>query len=689
MKRCSSEALEPSCTRAHAYGQADDRFTSSHSRATMNDLCISDAQIQELKKAIRATISASPAISSLVNDQFRASNGRDVSVILDQIQNQGLLAKMVEQALGPSSQFPPAMQPTSTAPGRRYVKVQILAGKAFTDYLSCEIEEESLSLECELFGQRFRSTKALPAVDVPFKGESFIELPMLKRGNGGSEALQLLSIRQPMHLLLISTNSKTNRKHVVAIGNAEWRSVLIRSGSVTISVQLTTGPSGLSAGLPCAPAGIVLLQLSITPALFPTVGVSALPQHLDAALLVSQQKTENARDAESMGRFLSQARVWYARYLSSGPSEFKSRPVKVIARCEDGIQYPVCCFLAHLRLGRQLPSPRHAARFVSLLRKREDDEEERRLLLPGLTGGSLAFGSETSSCWCLLHTTLSSGSASKEEAAVLLCGLLLGFGLDAWCVVGRLKSGLGHVWVVTRGAMAAPTFWEPLTGKTYTLDHDYSPQSWPYHSIGSVFNDHCIAANLQPSHEPSQGMGSFLFEDPRAWSVLDVNKADVPGPSWVPLQLRASLSDPERKMEQQMEAGVKERLSKHRKQPIKWDLSLEHLMMQALDVYETEAVQEESCSSSLELFQQSIRRSVPSGWQFQAYPIHTKTGTNVEEALHSLLAEKLINEILAIEASQEEYAFALRLNHYPEGLISCWMMMGVRFERGRGSQSLN
>ena len=498
---------------------------------------------------------------------------------------------------------------------------------------------------------------------------------MLSKGNGGSEALQLLSIRQPMHLLVIQTNAASAKRRVVAIGNAEWRAVLVRSGSVTISVQLATGPAGLSAGLPSAPSGVIVLKLSITPNLFPALGTSTLPQHLDGALLASQQKAENARDAESMGRFLSEARNWYARYLSLSPpgtQGFKSRPIKVLARCEDGVQYPVCSYIAPLRLGRFLPSPRSAARFVSLLHRREEEEEAHSLSLTGL-----GFGvGESSSCWCLLHTILSTGCASKEEAALLLCGLLLGFGLDAWCVIGRLKNGVGHTWVMTRGPMAEVRFWEPASGQTYGIE---DAQSWPYQSIGCVFNDRCVAANLQSS---SIGSESYLIEDPRAWSIFEVLRSDVPGPSWVPLTLTAPLSDSDRRIEQEIEREVKELLLQHRKEVgIKWDSSLDHLLMQALESYEIEATQEQQISS--ELFQQSIRRSVPSGWQFQAFPVHVRNVDSAQRAVESLLEEKAVLDILSISGCREEFALSMRIFQYPEGLNSCWLMLAVRFERRR------
>lgn len=57
----------------------------------------------------------------------------------------------------------------------------------------------------------------------------------------------------------------------------------------------------------------------------------------------------------------------------------------------------------------------------------------------------------------------------QEEAALLLCGLLLGFGLDAWVMLGRLRTGVGHTWVLTRGPLATPCFWEPATGGAYKI----------------------------------------------------------------------------------------------------------------------------------------------------------------------------------------------------------------------------
>ena len=58
---------------------------------------------------------------------------------------------------------------------------------------------------------------------------------------------------------------------------------------------------------------------------------------------------------------------------------------------------------------------------------------------------------DSQEAWCHPHTVLTRGAGAKEEHALLLCALLLGFGLDAYVAVGK-DAGAGAAWVVTRGA---------------------------------------------------------------------------------------------------------------------------------------------------------------------------------------------------------------------------------------------
>lgn len=195
--------------------------------------------------------------------------------------------------------------------------------------------------------------------------------------------------------------------------------------------------------------------------------------------------------------------------------------------------------------------------------------------------------------WPDLHTFLSAGAgacvhvrtrgrptdcrnaADVECHAVLLCSLLLGFGLDAYVCVGCLAvegEGAGvrggpldviggptsrdHVWVMTRStegacwlalcdsaavrhcmARAAPagnvTFWEPLTGQRHPLGalcpyervravpqrpRLCAPLTPACPQIGCVFNHRRFLANVQGSEAVADC--DFALEDGALWKAV-------------------------------------------------------------------------------------------------------------------------------------------------------------------------
>lgn len=91
-----------------------------------------------------------------------------------------------------------------------------------------------------------------------------------------------------------------------------------------------------------------------------------------------------------------------------------------------------------------------------------------------------------------MHTFLTKGYGDVEDHAVLLAGLLLGFGLDAYVCIG--SSGEGpHAWVITLGERI--TFWETINGQR--LLHDDPRIHRYYRKIGCVFNHKHFYANIQ------------------------------------------------------------------------------------------------------------------------------------------------------------------------------------------------
>jgi len=60
-------------------------------------------------------------------------------------------------------------------------------------------------------------------------------------------------------------------------------------------------------------------------------------------------------------------------------------------------------------------------------------------------------------------------SKDGEDHAVLLCSLLLGFGLNAYVCVGTKAKGAAHTWVMTISPEGEVTFWESLTAHRYVV----------------------------------------------------------------------------------------------------------------------------------------------------------------------------------------------------------------------------
>ena len=150
-------------------------------------------------------------------------------------------------------------------------------------------------------------------------------------------------------------------------------------------------------------------------------------------------------------KFFAYARSWWAQYLELSPAHTQ-RPVKLFALSELGTQRPVTAFVQPMRAERLIESPAQAAHFVALLAHTRDH----------------AASSSVADVWRTLHSTLATRGGETEEHALLLCSLLLGFGLDAYVCLGADARG-PHVWVLTRDGSGGLTFWESLSGQQYSV----------------------------------------------------------------------------------------------------------------------------------------------------------------------------------------------------------------------------
>ena len=155
-----------------------------------------------------------------------------------------------------------------------------------------------------------------------------------------------------------------------------------------------------------------------------------------------------------------------------------------------------------MQASRLIDTPSHAARFVSLI-------PFEKVQVPG---------GESMEIWHTSHAFLAKGSGDAADHSILLCCLLLGFGMDAYICVGTSVEN-PHVWVMTRSFLKgnrAITFWESLTGQRYSVDDPRSIKF--YQTISCVFNNKKFFGNIQIDEKVSKT--NFELENESCWKSM-------------------------------------------------------------------------------------------------------------------------------------------------------------------------
>ncbi|XP_026781878.3 centrosomal protein of 76 kDa isoform X1 [Pangasianodon hypophthalmus] len=560
------------------------------------------------------------------------------------------------------------LKTANISPLRRYLYLQVLGGKAFLEHLQ---EPEPLpgqvcstfTLHLHFRNQRFHS-KPVPCACEPDLQEGFL-LEVHRDGPGDAskmaDATTILSICDPVHMVLIRTDTAGDTT-LVSSYFLDWRSVLSApSGKTSVSVEL------LGVGSECkVPTGVLNLKLELYPPLSET---------LSPEVISTQRSLERQKTAERERLFLVYAKQWWREFLEIRPSH-QSKLVKIFAQDENGVNRPVCSYVRVLRAGRLLESPRQAARFVSLL------AQERAPVLGGGTRHEQ---------WCTMLAFLCRNKGDCEDHATLLCSLLLGFGLDAYVCVGTKAKNIPHTWVMTCGTDGTVTFWESQTAHRYLhqpIDPEAPPlvpqpkPTYPYRTIGCVFNHKTFLANCQPSD--SVELCVFDFMDASRWKAMNEEAVcSVCGPSSTsslpptpplcPPSVQASDAS------NQLELELRYLVTEHRKDiglATVWDDHLSYLLSSALAAYELERCTGISCGN--EEFQDAVRRAVPDGHTFKGFPIQF-LHRNARRAFATCLRSPFCEEVVSCRGDHVRLAVRVRVFPYLESACAVWIMFACKY----------
>ncbi|CAM9489919.1 unnamed protein product [Ectocarpus sp. 4 AP-2014] len=520
----------------------------------------------------------------------------------------------------------------------------------------------------------------------------------------------------------------SRRGELVGTAEVDWRRALVpasgaqedlhKSGGVLLAVELASAaPDSIVHPV----GGILHLRLEVVA----PPDVSAFPFKADDVMRIMDFQASKrffAASVRSEARrdFYHYANAWWKGF-SSTSKVLSKRSVKIFAEDERGQHRCVCSFLEPYRQGRMLPTPRHAARFVSLLPFR-----------PRSTVGEQPPA--TQRAWNSPHAFLAAGTGDASDHALLLCSLLLGFGLDALVCCGLVHPsdddngegdasgaepggvGLlggdsdgnrgeetGHMWVCTFSGNRADkkaVFWESLTGQRFAMS---APQPRPsrgkkwrrttpgkmavtprhFSKVSCMFNHREFFANKQSNNRV--GTTSLDISDPKLWKPMDSSRIVPKGISYPMLAGPAGvvLFRPTLNTEgiaEGVESEVKRRVAAWREGkgwPTVWDDALGYLLGPAVFAYEQERVS--GASFGGDDFQDAVQGAVPDRHCFKGYPT-CFDHLSCSKMLASLLDRTVARDILSSKGDHLRFALRSSVFAYPDGALAVWLMLACRFE---------
>lgn len=525
--------------------------------------------------------------------------------------------------------------------GEQYLHVRLNGGRAFVDNAeSSKLSKRYSNFFSLQFGHQRHRSSFHECTCEPSFDEDFL-LP-LDAGAFGFPPHELIEICTPLHIAVFREDHEQNTAQLVGENIIDWRKVL-NTGILSVTVELCASNAGV-------PVGIVDLEL----AMIPKYCRNRYTEDEIERRLEEQRAGIMASDRE----FLLYTRRWWNEYQSFRPSH-KKRNVKVFASTTNGRMVPVNHFVSPLQ-GEGITSPLEAARFVSLIRSTRSVEST-----------PLVEGSETSQ-WLSPLIFLSQRVGHPCNHANLLCSLLLGFGLEAYCCIGENAANEITIFIIShiRGSLSDVVLWNPLLGERYSINGEHALST-----IDCMYNHKSFYANIQPSSKIMSV--SFDVENEELWKPLNPLKLRIvpkfPYPSLL-YKFRDSYS-----MERRLDIKLRNSITSHRTvigvQTV-FDDTLSFVLSQALEKYE---LQKLSCQQEdLSLFQDCVKGTVGPGMTFKAIPVNV-TNESEDNIMTVILSHNTGSQILDMVGEDVKFGVRSKIYAFPENVLSVWIMVAVSY----------
>lgn len=370
-------------------------------------------------------------------------------------------------------------------------------------------------------------------------------------------------------------------------------------------------------------------------------------------------------------------KTWWSSLRRDYP-HLNDRHLKFVTEDECGRHRFVGNFVDRIMPSRDLNGPRFAARFVSLIPfKRE----------VSLSGGRV-------NRWHSPFATLSRLSGDVEDHSVLLCSLLLGWGLNAFVAMGSLQTATDqsiqlHTWVITFCETGKVTYWESLTGEV--IEVGPSLKESHYRDIWAIFRQNEYLANIQ--YDCKCISTSYHIRNPQSWRsfALPRETSQLLGHSGC-LKALESISSKNsiQTLEIDIETSLKTWIIEQRYAKdlqSSFDEQLSVLLQSSLASYEFDRITGISYGNTD--FQSSIRSYVHHGECFKAYPT-CFNHCNIEIMRRILSKTSIFVDILHTKSNPikgghrlpypARFGLRVKVFPYPRDLYAVWVIFAVCYQ---------
>ena len=353
------------------------------------------------------------------------------------------------------------------------------------------------------------------------------------------------------------------------------------------------------------------------------------------------------------------AAEWVKQVRAAWPIGSKERQITVFAPTVTGEKALVCRFVRP-----QNPPPKSMG----------PDDEHSLLrfvsLVPFLDDAALGLHLDV---WNTTKSFLDLCAGDAEEHALLLCNLFLAKKRKAYVLLGsQLPQGeIAYVLTPDRGEVR---LWDPCNGKVYSQSsRSYPLSSCPLCSVGCVFDDSNVWANVQPADRAADM--NWNIDDPKSWkpffsprgsSTTYQQPKTLQSLQASTLEYRRTTEEYRNNLEREIEDRLQrefEDLRGHR--PTDWNRSLGNQFKKLLKRFELDA----SGGSELTQAEHDAQlERVQATWHLVGFPIHVAY-TDMKPLLEKLRHTNLWQQ----DAPKIQFALSAYVHAYPNNVVSVWV----------------